>query len=70
MCLSSPPAPAVQPLPPPAPAAPKRVDQAVKNASSTNRKRAALASGRNSTVLTSAQGLASAPSGAKTELGT
>ena len=69
MCLGSTPAPAVQPLPPPAPVAPKKADEAVRNAGVANKKRAALASGRNSTVLTSAQGLDSATSTAKTQLG-
>jgi len=71
MCIggSTPPAPA--PLPAPAPPAPTRVDPEVRKAKTQNRQRAALAAGRNSTIVTGSQGLSGESSGnAKTVLGT
>lgn len=71
MCMSSAPAPVVQPLPPPAPEPPKKVDEVVKRAKTDNKQRAALAAGRGSTIVTAASGLEPTKegSGGKTILG-
>lgn len=57
MCFSAPSMPAPPPPPPPPPAPPSEVAPEVKTARTQSRQRAALASGRNSTILTAAQGL-------------
>lgn len=71
MCLPSAPKSAEPPpLPPPAPPPPTAADPAVARARSDNRQRAALALGRDKTILTSGQGLSDgAGSGKKTLLG-
>jgi len=70
MCMGSSPAPAPAPLPAPAPPAPTRADPEVKKAKTQNKQRAALAAGRNSTIVTGSQGLVSeSTSGSKTLLG-
>lgn len=61
MCLSSPSTPSPPPLPPAPPPPPTEVDPAVKRARTENRQRAALAQGRDSTILTSPQGLTNTP---------
>lgn len=62
--------PSVPPLPPPPPPPPTPVDPAVVKARASNRQQAALAGGRQSTILTSAQGLTSnASTTKKTYLG-
>jgi hypothetical protein len=57
MCFSAPEAPPPPPPPAPLPPVPTAQDPAVTKARSTSKQRAALASGRNSTILTSSQGL-------------
>lgn len=70
MCLPSPKTPEPPPLPPPAAPPPTPVDPAVQRARLDNRQRAALALGRDRTILTSAQGLLDTPmSGKKSLLG-
>jgi hypothetical protein len=70
MCMSQPKTPDTPPLPPPAPPPPTAADPAVARARSDNRQRAALALGRDKTILTSGQGLSdSTGSGKKTLLG-
>lgn len=56
---SSPKPPEPPPLPPPPPEPVKRVDERVARARQTNRRQAALARGRGSTILTSPLGLES-----------
>lgn len=71
MCFSSPKPPAPPPLPPPPPPIPTPLNPEVKAARSSTRRRAALAGGRGSTIVTSSQGLSSASEGTKkTLLGT
>lgn len=72
MCMSSPKVPAPPAPPPPPPELPKELDQAAKSARGNERQRAALAAGRNSTILTSPMGLsdqATTAGGGKTLLG-
>lgn len=61
MCMSSPRAPSPPPLPPAPPPPPTETDPSVKRARVENRQRAALAQGRDSTILTGPQGLANTP---------
>jgi hypothetical protein len=61
MCFSAPAAPPPPPTPPPLPPPPTEQSPEVTKARKDSRQRAALASGRNSTILTSAQGLTDAP---------
>lgn len=63
---SSPKAPELPPAPPPPPTP---LDPEVKRARRENRQRAALAEGRNATILTSPQGLAGGDRTLKTLLG-
>lgn len=51
MCFSSPPTPAPPPPPAPPPEAPKKADPEVKRAKTSARRTAALAQGRQSTLL-------------------
>ncbi len=72
MCMSSPRMPAPPPPPAPPPELPKELDDATRRARGNERQRAALAAGRNSTILTGPMGLADAAStagGGKTLLG-
>ena len=57
MCFSAPSMPGPPPPPPAPPPPPTEVDPEVTKARTQSRQRAALASGRNSTILTAAQGL-------------
>jgi hypothetical protein len=57
MCFSAPSMPAPPPPPPAPPPPPQEQDEAVKKARGTSKQKAALAGGRNATILTSAQGL-------------
>ena len=69
MCIgSSPKVPEIPPLPPPAPPPPTALDPAVARARESNRQRAALAQGRDKTILTSGQGLTDLVSPAKKTL--
>lgn len=68
MCMSSPKTPEPPPLPPPAAPPPTPVDPAVQRARLDNRQRAALALGRDRTILTSAQGLLDTPMAGKKSL--
>ena len=69
MCMSSPSTPAPPP-PPDLPETPKTTDPAVKNARANERQRAALAAGRDSTILTGPTGAGTAATiGKKTLLG-
>lgn len=65
-------APSVQappPLPPPAPPPPTEVEPEVRKARAKNRSAAALAGGRQSTILTSSQGLTAPTEAGKQLLG-
>jgi hypothetical protein len=71
MCIGSPAPPAPPPPPPAPPPPPTPVDPAVVKSRQTNRRRAALAGNRQSTIVTSSQGLeGNAPGVFKTLLGT
>lgn len=71
MCIGgSPKTPEVPPLPPPAAPPPTAADPAVARARDSNRSRAALALGRDKTILTSSQGLEPVEQQKKTLLGT
>lgn len=70
MCFSAPSMPAPPPPPEPLPEPPSEVAPEVTKARTQSRQRAALASGRNSTILTASQGLTGDVStGGKTLLG-
>ena len=69
MCMGgSPTPPAPPPPPPPAPPAPTPVDPEVRRARSNNRNKAALAEGRDATILTSPVGLTKKASTAQKSL--
>lgn len=56
MCMSSPSTPTPPPPPPPPPEAAKDTDPAIAKARQDERRRAQLAAGRQSTILTGGQG--------------
>ena len=61
MCMFSSPSMPAAPPPPAPPAPPKDVDPAISAAKEDERRRAALARGRSSTILTGGRGLTSEP---------
>lgn len=70
MCMSGAKSPAPPPPPPPLPDPPKETDPAIKKARDNERQRAALAAGRDSTILNGGAGVtAPATIGKKTLLG-
>ena len=72
MCIfgSGPKAPTPPPLPPPLPPIPTPSDENIVAGRLADRRRAAAAGNRDSTILTSAQGLTDASTAPKTILGT
>ena len=71
MCIfGSPKAPTPPPLPPPLPPIPTPSDENIVEGRLADRRRAAAAGNRDSTILTSAQGLTDASTAPKTILGT
>ena len=71
MCMGGGSKPTPPPLPPEPPPPPSRVDPEVVRARSSNKRAAALATGRDKTILTTAQGLTTPANttGPKTLLG-
>ncbi len=69
MCIGSSSTPAPPPPPPPPPELPKQIDESVRRARNDEKRRAALATGRNATILTPLGGLSAARTAQKTLLG-